>query len=193
MMEKLPLPGTLGRVCPAPCEKACRRGEVDSAVAIRDLKRFAADQVSPRGIARTGYYRPREKVAVIGSGPAGLTVAYYMRLKGYRVTLFETLDKLGGMLRVGIPDYRLPQGVLDNEIITLLATASKPGPAVLLERTCPWRTSAGKGFSAIFLGIGAHASMRMHIPGEEDAENVVDAVSLLRDVNLGREKVPVNE
>ena len=103
IMEKIPLPGTLGRVCPAPCEKACRRVDVDTPVAIRELKRFAADQVDFSELPLPEIKERSEKIAIIGSGPAGLTVAYYLRLKGYRITLFEALDQLGGMLRVGNP------------------------------------------------------------------------------------------
>ncbi|OPX18734.1 MAG: pyridine nucleotide-disulfide oxidoreductase, partial [Desulfobacca sp. 4484_104] len=120
IMERLPLPGTLGRVCPAPCEKMCRRAEVDTAVAIRDLKRFAADQVDLSQLPLPPIEDRQQKIAVIGSGPAGLTVAYYLRLKGYQITIYEALDQAGGMLRVGIPDYRLPPDILDNEINFIL-------------------------------------------------------------------------
>ncbi len=102
IMEKLPLPGTLGRVCPAPCEKECRRAEVDTAVAIRDLKRFAADQVDLFELPLPEIEDRPEKVAVIGSGPAGLTVAYYLRLKGYQITIFEALDIAFDMGNVNI-------------------------------------------------------------------------------------------
>jgi heterodisulfide reductase subunit A len=94
IMQRLPLPGVLGRVCPHPCETQCARADVDTAVAIRDLKRFAADQVEPETLPIPPIEDRSEKVAVVGSGPAGLTVAYYLRLKGYRVTIFEALQEL---------------------------------------------------------------------------------------------------
>jgi heterodisulfide reductase subunit A len=190
MMEKLPFPGSLGRVCPAPCEKVCRRVEVDSAVSIRDLKRFAADQVKPGDLPVPAIDDREEKVAVIGSGPAGLTVAYYMRLKGYQVTVFEALNKLGGMLRVGIPDYRLPQEVLDAEIDYLLKHGIKVRTGISFGTDLTMADLRAEGFGAVFLGIGAHASLRINIPGEDATANILDAVSLLRDVNLGREEPP---
>ena len=105
IMKHLPLPGVLGRVCPHPCEGECRRLEVDEAITIRDLKRFAADQIDLQDLPLPEIRERPEKVAVVGSGPAGLTAAYYLRLKGFGVTIFEALPALGGMLRVGIPDY----------------------------------------------------------------------------------------
>ena len=190
IMQKLPLPGTLGRVCPAPCEKACRRDEVDSAVAIRELKRFAAEQVDFDAMPLPEIENRKEKVAVVGSGPAGLTVAYYLRLKGYRITLFEALDKLGGMLRVGIPDYRLPARILDNEINYLVRHGIETRTGVRFGTDFSLADLRAEGFSALFLGLGAHDSIRMRIPGEEDADTVIDAVGFLRDANLGRGKVP---
>jgi len=188
--QKIPLPGTLGRVCPAPCEKACRRTEVDTPLAIRELKRFAADQVDLQELPVPEIENRPEKVAVIGSGPAGLTVAYYLRLKGYPVTLFEMFDKLGGMLRVGIPDYRLPADILDNEIDYLIRHGIETRTGVRFGKDFTLADLRAEGFSAIFLGIGAHDSIWMRIPGEEEAENVIDAVGFLRDVNLGRGKSP---
>jgi len=192
IMEKLPLPGTLGRICPAPCEKACRRAEVDSALSIRDLKRFAADQVDLSELSLPEIKDRPEKVAVIGSGPAGLTVAYYLRLKGYQITIFEALDQLGGMLRVGIPDYRLPHDVLDNEINYILKHGIEIKTGVRFGSDLSLEDLRKDNFSAVFLGIGAHDSIRMHIPGEEEAESVIDAVGFLRDINLGRGEVPGN-
>jgi heterodisulfide reductase subunit A len=190
IMEKIPLPGTIGRVCPAPCETACRRAEVDSAVAIRNLKRFAADQVDLSELPLPQIADRPEKVAVIGSGPAGLTVAYYLRLKGYRITLFEALDRPGGMLRVGIPDYRLPAAVLDKEIDYILRHGIELRTGVRFGTDLSLQDLREEGFAAVFFGIGAHESLRLHIPGEDEAEGVVDAVGLLRDVNSGRKELP---
>ncbi|MEA3231641.1 MAG: FAD-dependent oxidoreductase [Thermodesulfobacteriota bacterium] len=190
IMERLPLPGTLGRVCPAPCEKQCRRADVDSAVAIRDLKRFAADQVDLSGLTLPEIEDRSERVAVIGSGPAGLTVAYYLRLKGYRITIFEALDQPGGMLRVGIPDYRLPADVLDNEIDFLLRHGIELKIGMRLGKDFLLADLQKQGFATVFLGIGAHDSLQMQIPGEDKVANVIDAVGFLRDVNLGKRDVP---
>jgi len=190
MMERLPFPGTLGRVCPAPCEKQCRRADVDSAVAIRDLKRFAADQVDLSGLTLPRIEDRSEKVAVIGSGPAGLTVAYYLRLKGYRITIFEALDQPGGMLRVGIPDYRLPADILDNEIDFLLRHGIELKTGMRLGKDFLLADLQKQGFATVFLGIGAHDSLQMQIPGEDKVANVIDAVGFLRDVNLGKRDVP---
>lgn len=188
--QRLPLPGVLGRVCPHPCEAGCRRAEVDSAVSIRDLKRFAADQVRGRPTAPPVIDERPEKIAVVGSGPAGLTVAYYLRLKGYQITLFEALDKLGGMLRVGIPDYRLPPEVLDEEIDQILSLGVKVQTGKCLGVDFTLDQLRAEGFAAVFLGVGAHASLRLNIPGEDTASGVVDAVRFLREVNLGSRELP---
>ena len=193
IMEKIPLPGTLGRVCPAPCEKVCRRTEVDKAVAIRDLKRFAADQVGTSDLPLPQIEDRPLKVAVIGSGPAGLTVAYYLRLKGYQITVFEALNQLGGMLRVGIPDYRLPADLLDREIQYLLDHGISVETQVRFGEDLTLADLQSRGFGAVFLAIGAHSSLHMRIPGEDQAEEVLDAVQFLRDANLGDRKAPGKE
>ncbi|MFH2046144.1 MAG: FAD-dependent oxidoreductase [Pseudomonadota bacterium] len=190
IMERLPLPATLGRVCPAPCENACRRGEVDSAVAIRDLKRFAADQTDISMLPTPDIKDLDDKVAVIGSGPAGLTAAYYLRLKGYQITIFEALPVLGGMLRVGIPDYRLPPDILDKEIQNILRLGIEVQTEKILGIDFSLDDLKSQGFKAIFLGIGAHNSLKLGIPGEEVLEGVIDAVKFLRNVNLGVIKKP---
>ena len=192
IMERLPLPGTLGRVCPAPCEKMCRRAEVDSAVAIRELKRFAADQVDLSQLRLPPIEDRQQKIAVIGSGPAGLTVAYYLRLKGYRITIYEALDQPGGMLRVGIPDYRLPPDILDGEIDFILRHGIELKTGVRFGADFGLDDLRREGFSAVFLGIGAHDSIWMRIPGEDEAENVFDAVGFLREANLGKAETPGN-
>ena len=190
IMERLPLPRVLGRVCPHPCESECRRREVDEAIAIRDLKRFAADHANLNVLKLPKIEERTEKVAVIGSGPSGLTVAYYLRLKGYQVTIFEALEVLGGMLRVGIPDYRLPPEVLDQEIDHILRLNVKTRTGVRFGTDLTFEDLREEGFAAVFLGIGAHHSLDMQIPGEKDTQGVIDAVRFLREVNLGNKTCP---
>ena len=189
-MERLPLPGVLGRVCPHPCETQCRRAEIDTAVAIRNLKRFAADQVDLSELPLPDITERKEKVAVVGSGPAGLTVAYYLRLKGYQITVFEALEVLGGMLRVGIPDYRLPPDILDREIGHLLrhGIAVQTGKRLGRDFTLP--DLEQQGFDAVFLAIGAHLGLGTGIAGEDEFDGVINAVEFLREVNLGSRRRP---
>lgn len=193
IMERLPLPGVLGRVCPHPCESQCRRAEIDSPVAIRDLKRFAADHADMTQLPAPDVQERAEKIAVIGSGPAGLTAAYYLRLKGYRITLFEALDQLGGMLRVGIPDYRLPAKTLDREIGHLLKSGIETQTGVRFGEDITLASLAEEGYAAVFLGIGAHASLQMGIDGENAAPEVIDAVTFLREANLGVRQTTGNQ
>ena len=188
--RRLPLPGVLGRVCPHPCESMCRRREVDTPVAIRDLKRFAADQVNLSDLPIPQIEDREEKVAVVGSGPAGLTVAFYLRLQGFRVTIFEALPVLGGMLRVGIPDYRLPPGILDREIDFLLAHGIETRTNMRLGADFNLPDLTVQGYGAVFLAIGAHKAMRLGIPGEETPQGVIDAMHFLREVNLGDRRPP---
>ncbi len=183
--EANPLPAVLGRVCVHPCESKCRRSQIDDPLSICSLKRFAADT----DMAAPHPYRPEplppkdKKVAVIGAGPAGLAGAYFLALKGYKVTIFEALPVAGGMLAVGIPDYRLPKEILNTEIkgITDLGVDIK------------YNTRFGKditvnklfegGYSAILMATGAHTGQKLRIEGE-DANGVVDGVTFLRSVNL---------
>jgi heterodisulfide reductase subunit A2 len=190
IMQRLPLPGTLGRVCPHPCETQCRRGEVDAPVAIRALKRFAADQVDLTELPLPKAEPRAEKVAVIGSGPAGLTVACYLAMKGFPITLFEALEQLGGMLRVGIPDYRLPPEVLDREIDHILRLGVTVRTGMRLGGDFTLDDLQREGFKAVFVGIGAHQGLALHIPGETDVAGVIDAVAFLREVNLHRQTRP---
>lgn len=183
--ERVPLPGVLGRVCPHPCELKCRRIEVDEAIAIRDLKRFAADRVDLDELPLPAIAECQQRVAVIGSGPAGLTAAYDLRLKGYEVTLFEALPVLGGMLRVGIPDYRLPPPVLDREINAILRLGIKTRTGKRLGVDFTLDDLRAQRFHAIYLAIGAHSSLKLNIEGEDKLEGLVDALALLREVNLG--------
>jgi len=167
IMEDLPLPGVLGRICPHGCEDACRRCEVDDPVAIRDLKRLAADQFDPRDI-KIECLPPREgRVAIIGSGPAGLSAAYHLARKGVLSTIFEALPEPGGMLRVGIPDHRLPREILDKEIelITNLGveimTDTPLGPDLSTDDLL------NNGYKSVYLALGAHKGIELGIPGEK--------------------------
>ncbi|MGA9260597.1 MAG: FAD-dependent oxidoreductase [Desulfobacterales bacterium] len=190
IMERLPLPGVLGRVCPHPCETQCRRAEIDTAVAIRNLKRFAADQVDLSELPLPDITERKEKIAVVGSGPAGLTVAYYLRLKGYQITVFEALEVLGGMLRVGIPDYRLPPDILDREIGHLLRHGIAVQTGKRLGRDFSLPDLEQQGFDAVFLAIGAHLGLGTGIAGEDEFGGVINAVEFLREVNLGSRRRP---
>ncbi|WDP89895.1 MAG: FAD-dependent oxidoreductase [Desulfobacter sp.] len=183
IMEKAPLPGVLGRVCPHPCEGVCRREEVDRPLAIRQLKRFAADMAGPLAVPEI--QERKEKVAVIGAGPAGLAAAYYLRLKGYGVSLYDAHDKPGGMLRTGIPDYRLPPEILDAEIGYILEHGVDFVPNARLGEDISISRLMEEGAEAVFLALGAQAPLSLNIPGQE-LDGATDALGFLEDVNLGR-------
>jgi len=183
IMEDLPLPGVLGRICPHGCEDACRRCEVDDPVAIRDLKRLAADQIDPRDIKIECLPPREEKVAIIGSGPAGLSAAYHLARKGILSTIFEALPQAGGMLRVGIPDHRLPGEILDQEIQVItnlgveIRTNTPLGPDLTVDDLL------NDGYRAVYLALGAHKGIELGVPGEK-AKGVRQGVDFLREVNL---------
>ena len=183
IMEDLPLPGVLGRICPHGCEDACRRCEVDEPVAIRDLKRLAADRFDPRDIEIDCLPDRPEKVAIIGSGPAGLSAAYHLARKGVKSTIFEALPEPGGMLRVGIPEHRLPRDVLNKEIelITNLGVEIKTNTPLGPDLTVDDLFS--QGFKSVYIAIGAHKGIEMGIPGEK-SKGVRQGVDFLREVNL---------
>jgi NADH-quinone oxidoreductase subunit F len=183
--EKIPFPSICGYVCFHPCEDKCRRAQLDEAVAIRALKRFAADHGERKAADQEQRAAPSGKhVAVVGSGPAGLTAAYYLSKRGgHAVTVFEALPVAGGMMRVGIPRYRLPEDVLEREIEGIRAAGVEIRTNSRIDSLHSLRK---QGYDAIFLAPGAHAGTRMKVPGEE-APGVIDCVSLLRDVSLGNE------
>jgi len=182
--EKIPFPSVCGYVCFHPCESKCRRGQIDEPIAIKELKRFAADHATRAGIINTSVAAPSGKrVAVVGSGPAGLTAAYYLaKVCGHAVTVFEALPQAGGMLRVGIPRYRLPEEVLDAEIEAIRQVGVEIKTGTRIDSLEALRE---QGFNAVFLALGAHEGSKMRVSGEE-TEGVMECVSLLRDVSLGK-------
>jgi NADPH-dependent glutamate synthase beta subunit-like oxidoreductase/coenzyme F420-reducing hydrogenase delta subunit len=176
-----PFPSICAYVCTHPCEDACRRRQVDKPLAIRALKRFALEFGGDRMIQVEARTTHSEKVAIVGSGPAGMACAYYLRKFGYPATIFEAHTELGGMLRVGIPRYRLPREVLDVEIQRL----TQMGVEIRTNtRVVSLDLLFDMGYQAVFVTIGAHQSLRMGIEGEE-SPGVIDGATFLREVNLG--------
>ena len=186
--EKVPFPGVLGYVCDHPCESGCRRGEVNEPVAIRELKRFAAewDDGSVWKDGSIPKSSTEKRVAVIGAGPAGLTAAYCLRLQGHDVTVLETLPAAGGMLRYGIPEYRLPREVLESEIRDI------QDAGVIVEtgaRVESIDALLDQGYDAVLVAAGVHKGQVLRIPGA-DSEGVLIGTKFLQDVNLG-DHVPI--
>ena len=182
IMEKLPLPGVLGRICPAGCESACRRKEIDAPIAIRALKRLAADKFDPRDVEIECAPLREEKVAIIGSGPAGLSCAYHLARRGIKSTIFEALPKPGGMLRVGIPEHRLPRDVLDKEIEVITNLGVEIKTNMRLGKDFQLDDLFEQGYKAVLIAIGAHKGIELGIPGEK-ADGVRQGVDYLREVN----------
>jgi NADH-quinone oxidoreductase subunit F len=190
----MPLAGVCGRVCNHPCEKVCKRGEIDDPIAVSSLKRFAADWEMRQGkLAPPSFIeKPKaERVAVVGSGPAGLNAAYQLGRRGYKVTIFEALPIAGGMLAVGIPDFRLPRDVLDHDIRFISQHNIEIVNGKALGKDFAVQDLFEQGYKAVFLGLGAHMDQKLNLPGE-DAEGVLKGVEFLRRANLG-EKVAVGE
>ena len=185
-----PLPGICGRVCYAPCENACNRGQIDEPIASRALKRFVADQIDIDSLEVPQITINGKKVAIIGSGPAGLSAAHDLALEGYSVTIFEALTEPGGMLRYGIPEYRLPKDVLGKEIGHIerlgveIKTNTKIGGEIQLEEM-------KKFHEAIFISTGAHESLKLKVPNE-DSPGVIHAIDFLQKVNTG-ERVDIGK
>ncbi|MFC1945177.1 FAD-dependent oxidoreductase [Chloroflexota bacterium] len=176
-----PFPSICAYVCTHPCEDKCRRIHVDKAVAIRALKRFAVEFGGDSMVPLEAKTSQTEKVAIVGSGPAGLACAYYLRQFGYPVTIFEAHGELGGMLRVGIPQYRLPREVLDVEVQRLIQIGVEIRTNT---RVVSLELLFGLGYKAIFITIGAHHGLRLGIEGDE-IPGVIDGATFLREVNLG--------
>ena len=188
----IPFPSVLGRVCPAPCEEHCRRDEVEEAIAIRDTHRYAGDQVLKAQAAGTKAPIPFEvqaasgkKVAVIGSGPAGMSAAYYLAISGHEVTVFERDADSGGMLRYGIPQYRLPKvEVLEGEYQSTWDLGVKLVTDVELGVDFTIDDLQNRGFDSVVVAIGCYDTNTLGIPGE-DADGVIEGLEYLRTATLG--------
>jgi NADPH-dependent glutamate synthase beta subunit-like oxidoreductase/Pyruvate/2-oxoacid:ferredoxin oxidoreductase delta subunit len=191
-LKTTPFPSVCGRVCPHPCETGCNRNEKEGAVGINKLERYIGDfglknNLKPKKITED---KRSEKIAIVGGGPGGLSCAYHLALRGYQVTVFESLPKAGGMLRYGIPYYRLPADILDaeiNRIVDLgveLKTNTRIGKDISFD-------SLKKDYNAVFLAIGAHRGKPMRVNGE-DAANVFTGAEFLNKINSG-EKVEVGD
>jgi len=184
--EEMPFPGICGRICPHPCETNCNRSRLDKPIAIEYLKRFLADVDISKESAYVPAKKPKkkEKVAVIGAGPAGLTVAYYLAREGYGVTVFEKLPIAGGMLAVGIPEFRLPKNILRAEIEVIKKLGVDVICNVEIGKDLGY-TELQKKYQAVFIGIGCQRSLKLHIPGEDEWNGVMDGLTFLRGINLG--------
>lgn len=183
-----PFPAVCGRICPRKCESACTRGDIDDPIAIDEIKKFVAEQ----DLNAENRYLPKiknnydKKIAVVGSGPAGLSCAFYLAIDGYKVTVFEKERVLGGMLTLGIPSFRLEKEVINAEIDVLRELGVEFKTQVEVGKDITLEELRKEGYEAFYLAIGAQAGRKLGIEGEE-AEGVITGVDFLRKVNLGEE------
>src|SRR5229473_4819492 len=182
--EPNPFPSICGRVCTAPCEDVCRRGEFDAPIAIRDLKRFATDHgghIKRKLPPPNQHYT--EQVAIVGAGPTGLSAAYYLARRGYQVTVYDAMPVAGGMMAVGIPDYRLPRAELyrDIDAIRELGVEFHLNSAIGVDYSLDELRAF---YDAVLLAVGAQRSQRLDIPGESDYHDVIPAITFLKQFNL---------
>ena len=183
-----PLPIVCGRICFHPCETKCERGKVDEPVAVNALKRFVTDWELKHGKEEKVEPIPKiheEKIAIVGSGPTGLVAAYELTKKGYPVTVFEALHEVGGMLRVGIPEYRLPKNLLEIEIKHIRELGIEIQTGTVIGKDLTIEQLRQKGYKAFLIAVGAQESWKLGIEGE-DLKGVIHALDFLKDVNLGK-------
>jgi formate dehydrogenase major subunit len=179
-----PLPLSIGRVCIRDCEVACRRNIVDESVAINALKRYVADLDAGEMWKPEIKKRAGKRVAVIGGGPSGLSCAYYLNLEGHQVTIFEKLPELGGMLRYGIPEYRLPKKILSAEIDWITGLGIQIKTKAVLGQDFDIPGLKAEGYDAVYLAIGAHKASGMRLEHEENTQGVIRGIDFLRDLQL---------
>ncbi len=185
--ERNPFPSVCGRVCPHPCEDACNRTTKDGALAVNAMEQFVGDFGIRQGLklSRLTSEKQAEKIAVVGAGPAGLSCAYQLARRGYPVKVFEAFSQPGGMLRYGIPKYRLPREVLDAEIQRILDLGVELECNAVIGKNVSLEQLRGE-YKAVFVGIGAHRGLPLRIPGE-NAPNVYTGTEFLNRVNSGEE------
>jgi NADPH-dependent glutamate synthase beta subunit-like oxidoreductase/Pyruvate/2-oxoacid:ferredoxin oxidoreductase delta subunit len=184
-LETTPFPSVCGRVCPHPCEEDCNRAQVDSVVGINSFERYLGDFALEKKLVpkKLTDETRSEKIAIIGSGPAGMSCAYQLARRGYPVTVFEAFPKSGGMLRYGIPDYRLPQGILDAEMQRILDMGVELKLNTIVGKDISLE-DIRQEYKAVFVGLGAHQGYKLRVEGE-DAENVMTGTEFLHRVNVG--------
>jgi len=185
--ESNPFPAICGRVCTAPCEAVCRRGEFDEPIAIRDLKRFAADHstIKHRSIPPSPQHY-EEQIAIVGAGPTGLSAAYYLARRGYKITIFDAMPVAGGMMAVGIPEYRLPRAELERDVQAIRDLGVEIRLNTALGRDITLE-DLQRDYNAVLLAVGAQRSQRLGVPGEAQLEGVIPATLFLKQFNLESE------
>jgi len=184
--EKTPIPTVLGHACARPCENECRSKEVNESIAICALKRFAADQ--DKKLWKTGLKKASptgKRVAIVGSGPAGLTAAYYLAMRGHQPTVFEALPKIGGMMRYGIQEYRLPESILEKDLEDIISLGVEVKANTTISGS-GFEELKSKGYDAIIVALGLQKSRILKVEGSASPD-VVGGLDLLRDVRLGKE------
>lgn len=183
-LEDIPLPGSLGRACYAPCQKECTRGSLDSTVDIRRIKRYFAEEYYSKHSepeAQEIKNKSDKKIAVIGSGPAGLTAAYHLALKGHSVKIFEAAPVLGGMLTLTLPEYRLPKAVVDRDIKNILALGVEHQVNTKIEDI---KALKEQGFDTVFVSVGTHRTTKLNIEGSK-LKGVLSCLDFLQEANIG--------
>lgn len=181
--EPNPFPAICGRVCTAPCEDVCRRGEFDAPIAIRDLKRFATDHGSPyTRRVKPPKHQYLERVAIVGAGPTGLSAAYYLARRGYSVTVYDAMPVAGGMMAIGIPEYRLPRAEINRDIDAIRQLGVEVRLNTALGRDITLDEMQHE-YDAVLLAVGAQRSQRLGVPGE-DLHGVIPATTFLKQYNL---------
>jgi heterodisulfide reductase subunit A len=184
-MEDAPIPGSLGRACYAPCEGECTRGSLEAPVDIRRIKRFFAEEYYskyPEASAVTIDKKSGKKVAIVGSGPAGLTAAYFLALKGHQVKIFEAASELGGMLKLTLPEYRLPNSVVDRDIQNILSLGVDYEVNRRIERLDELKK---EGFDIAFVSVGTHETTSMKVDGSK-LQGIVSCLDFLRESKIGK-------